>query len=99
MLASGSQDTTVKLWDIEAGECLNTLVGHTGPVWSVPMDANKRLISGSQDETIRIWDLSPGKCLKLLRPDRPYEGMDITGVTGITDSQKMTLESLGAVSF
>jgi WD40 repeat protein len=99
MLASGSQDTTVKLWDMATGECLKTLIGHTGPVWSVPIDAEEKLISGSQDETIRIWDLSTGKCLKLLRPDRPYEGMDITGVTGLTDSQKITLKSLGAMSF
>lgn len=98
-LASSSQDTTIKLWDMATGNCLKTLNGHTGPVWSIAIDAKKRLISGSQDETIRIWDLSTGKCLKLLRPDRPYEGMDITGVTGITESQKMTLESLGAVSF
>jgi WD40 repeat protein len=98
-LASSSQDTTIKLWDIATGDCLKTLNGHTGPVWSIAIDAKKKLISGSQDETIRIWDLSTGKCLKLLRSDRPYEGMDITGVTGITESQKMTLESLGAVSF
>ncbi|WP_293337583.1 hypothetical protein [Microcoleus sp. CAWBG58] len=29
--------------------------------------------------------------------DRPYEGMNITGVTGITQAQKATLEVLGAI--
>jgi hypothetical protein len=35
---------------------------------------------------------------KLLRADRPYEGMTITGVTGLTEAQKSTLIRLGAVS-
>jgi hypothetical protein len=35
--------------------------------------------------------------LKTLRSDRPYEGMNITGVTGITDAQKATLKALGAI--
>jgi hypothetical protein len=29
--------------------------------------------------------------------DRPYEGMNITGVTGITEAQKAMLKALGAV--
>nr|WP_256871899.1 hypothetical protein [Nostoc sp. TCL26-01] len=55
------------------------------------------LASGSNDETIKLWDVQTGECLKTLRSDRPYEGMNITGVTGITDAQKATLRSLGAV--
>jgi hypothetical protein len=31
-----------------------------------------------------------------LRPDRPYERMDITGLTGITDAQRTALLALGA---
>jgi hypothetical protein len=31
------------------------------------------------------------------RSDRPYEGMNITSITGITDAQKATLKELGAV--
>jgi hypothetical protein len=32
-----------------------------------------------------------------MRGDRPYEGMNITDVTGITDVQKSTLMALGAI--
>ena len=35
MLASPSQDKTIRLWDAETGECLHTLSGHTAYVWSV----------------------------------------------------------------
>ena len=34
-VASGSGDTTVKLWDVTSGECLQTLEGHSSDVYSV----------------------------------------------------------------
>ncbi len=55
------------------------------------------LLSGSEDETIRVWDLLTGKCLNILKGPRPYQGMNIAGVTGLTNAQKMTLQTLGAV--
>ncbi len=67
-------------------------------VWSVAFSPDGcTLASGSQDETIKLWDVQTGECLKTLRPDRPYERMNITGVTGLTEAQKATLRALGAV--
>lgn len=62
--ASGSQDNTVKIWDLESGECRATLTGHTDPVNSVAItpDGN-RILSGSSDNTIRVWEPKEGKCL------------------------------------
>jgi WD40 repeat protein len=55
------------------------------------------LVSGGDDSTIRIWDTHTGECIRILRPPRPYEGMNITGATGLTDAQRETLKALGAV--
>ncbi|NEQ27420.1 MAG: hypothetical protein F6K28_52135, partial [Microcoleus sp. SIO2G3] len=55
------------------------------------------LASGSKDETIKLWDVGTGECRKTLRSLRPYEEMNITGVTGLTPAQKATLLALGAV--
>ena len=38
-----------------------------------------------------------GSCLQTIAMDHPYTGMNITGMTGITEAQKMALKSLGAV--
>jgi WD40 repeat protein len=56
------------------------------------------LASGSADTTIMLWDVETGTYVKTLRIDRPYEGMKIAGVKGLTDGSISTLKSLGAVA-
>ncbi|MBD2460290.1 NACHT domain-containing protein [Oscillatoria sp. FACHB-1407] len=97
-LVSGSKDATAKLWDIHTGELLHTLKGHGDRLLSAYFHPSKPLIvTSSADETIKIWSADTGECLQTMRSDRPYEGMNITGVTGITEAQKSTLKALGAV--
>jgi WD40 repeat protein len=97
MLASGSSEI-VKLWDISTLQCLQTLDGHTDYVFTLEFSPDGgTVISSSWDETIKFWDVETSECLKTLKADRPYEGMNITGVTGLTDAQKSTLKALGAV--
>ena len=61
MLASGSNDQTVRLWDSHTGECLRLLQGHTGLISSVCFSPDGSVLaSGSNDETIRLWDVNTG---------------------------------------
>ena len=67
LLASGSYDRTVRLWDVDTGECLKILEKHTHRVWSVAFSPDGRVLaSGSSDRTIKLWDISTGQCLKSL---------------------------------
>ncbi|KYC40905.1 hypothetical protein WA1_25145 [Scytonema hofmannii PCC 7110] len=98
ILASGSHDQTVKLWDVNTGQCLKTLQGHTSWISSVAFSPQgDSLTSTSLDETIKLWNIKTGECLKTMRSDRPYEGMNITGTTGLTEVTIATLKALGAV--
>ncbi len=98
VLASGSDDTTVKLWDLETGEVVKTLQGHDKAIRSIAFSADGEvLVSGGEDETLKVWQLETGECVKTMRVDRPYEGMNIKNVSGLTVSQKNTLKALGAV--
>jgi WD40 repeat protein len=96
ILAGGSDDSTVMLWEVSTGQCLKTLRGHTDKVWSVAFSSDgQTLVSGSQDETVKIWNVKTGECLKTLVAARPYEGMNITGVTGLTEATNSYVENSG----
>jgi len=98
MLATSSQDHTIKLWDISTGECFKTLFGHSAWIWSVAFCSdNLTLVSGSEDETIRLWNVKTGECFKILKAEKPYERLNLTGVSGITEATRATLKALGAV--
>ena len=62
ILATGSYDTTIKIWDTETGEDIRTLKGHTSTVRCLQFDDTK-LISGSMDTSIKIWNWRTGECL------------------------------------
>ena len=97
MLASGSGDKTVKLWNLSTGKCLYTLQEHSDTIWSVAFNPDgKTFASSSDDGTIRIWDIKTGKCLKILSTPRPWEGTNLTGVTGLSEAQRANLIALGA---
>jgi hypothetical protein len=56
LLASGSDDTTVRLWQVESGAFLRTLEGHAGWVTSVSFSPSGGLLaSGANDKTVRMW--------------------------------------------
>jgi WD40 repeat protein len=98
LLASGGRDGTVRLWQARTGQLLATLQGHTNAVWGVALSSDGRLLaSGGLDGTVRLWDTSSGACVRILRSDRHYERLDITGLTGVTDAQRAALRALGAV--
>lgn len=67
MLATGSMDNTSRLWDVETGECLHTLLGHTAEIVSLDFDTQgNRIITGSFDNSVKVWDVRTGRCIHTL---------------------------------
>jgi WD40 repeat protein len=82
------------------GQCIVNLIEHDDSVTSVAFSPDGYIVaSASFDGTLKLWSSQTGNCLLTLQPDRPYERMNITGVTGLTEAQKATLKALGAVDY
>jgi WD40 repeat protein len=96
-LVSSSDDRTIRLWDIQTGTCLRVFSEHTNSVVEAVFAAEQTLCSGSLDGTLRFWNLAMGECVQTLSSPRPYEGMDIREIQGLTSAEQATLKALGAI--
>ncbi len=67
LLASASNDRTVRLWDAATGQLLHTLAGHSGRVNQLAFSADGRwLVSAADDQTLRRWQVADGSLLETL---------------------------------
>lgn len=58
LLAAGSLDTIVRIWDAHTGQLLDKLKGHKDSVYSVAFSPDGHfLVSGSLDKTLKMWDV------------------------------------------
>ncbi len=97
-LISAGSDGMLRWWHPQNGECLLTRQGHEGPIQSLRASPDGRFLASCGDDgAIQIWQMENGDHVTTLRRDRPYERLDITGVKGLTDAQRLTLKMMGAV--
>jgi WD40 repeat protein len=97
LLASGSQDQTVRLWDVETGKCSRVL--HSGSeISSVAFSPDGEIVAGgNNDGSICLWKVATGEQLAVLRSEQLYEGMNISGIRGLSKTQREALLALGAI--
>jgi WD40 repeat protein/serine/threonine protein kinase len=56
-LATGGEESTVKIWDVQSGAELRTLRGHKGDIYAVAISPDGRWVaSGGEDSTVKVWD-------------------------------------------
>ena len=67
-LATGSSDSTVRLWDPATGQHQRTIKGHKEAVSCVAFSPDGRfLATGSSDSTVRLWDPATGQHLRTIK--------------------------------
>ncbi|MBD2357420.1 NACHT domain-containing protein [Tolypothrix sp. FACHB-123] len=96
-IASTCTDKTVRIWNVDTGVCEQIIQGKNHGM-SVHWHPVKDLLAiAFLEQPIQICDVQTGKTLQTLSRHLPYEGMNITGVTGISEGQKANLKALGAI--
>lgn len=67
LLASGSQDGSIHVWDLSLLSCSGSLNGHSKTIDCCAFNADHtRLVSGSDDRTARVWDIHDMSCLSVV---------------------------------
>lgn len=92
VLAAGSHDFTIHLWDVAVGKALRTLAGHTDGVFNVAFAPDGTLLaSASQDGTVGIWQWQTGELLQ-------QWPMPPSGLTAVSFSPDGSLLVVGALT-
>lgn len=91
VLASSSEDYTVKLWDVKTYKEIKTFTGHTWTINSVELSRDlKYLLTASNDGTSRIWDIETGENIILI----PSKGEAAMCISINEDNQFVATASL-----
>jgi len=67
LVASGSRDEMLKIWDLDSSKCLHSIHAHSCPIWAVNIcvrkDGSVVVVSGAADGSLRSWNGKTGKRL------------------------------------
>jgi WD40 repeat protein len=69
-LATGGEENTIKIWDVQTGRELQPLRGHSGDVYALvfsPDDEGRWIASGGEDSAVKVWDSRTGKVVRTFR--------------------------------
>lgn len=98
-LATVEENGVVMVWKVQYAnrmELVNSFK-HDCKAMSVAFNLEGTLLwSGGEDGKVKIWDLENNKLLTTLSVPAPYDGLNIKGVTGLTEAQRVNLRNLGA---
>jgi WD40 repeat protein len=94
-VVSASFDQTLRVWDVESGETIRTLEGHTNEVYAVAVLDEKRVVSASFDQTLRVWDVESCETVAVFALDGPVYSVAVTA-----DGRRVVAgDRLGGVHF
>ncbi|KAF9497841.1 WD40 repeat-like protein [Pleurotus eryngii] len=67
IVVSAGCDQVIKVWEVEHGNCIHTLTGHTATIRSLKLlHRSPTAVTGARDRTVRVWDIQKGRMLRVL---------------------------------
>lgn len=87
---SGSEDATIRLWDLRMKQSIGSFVGHDGPVRALYW-RDQTIYSGSEDASIGIWDIRSRSQIELLPTKDPVNSILIYKSCLLSAGRSLTL--------
>lgn len=94
-IVSSDYQKTKHVWNVKSGVSVASYHGTRGNAFDISPDGNTLISCGN--DGITLWDVHTLTPQHILRLERPYEHLDITNVRGLTDAQRTSLLTLGAI--
>ncbi len=64
---SSSNDDTIKRWNLNSVQCLQTYEGHTSFIYSIAIISPDRFASVSEDRSLRVWSINGSESIQTIR--------------------------------
>ena len=90
-VVSASDDTNLRVWNVQTGACERLLEGHCAAVTAVCALANGRVVSASHDGKLLLWDTTTGACLRVLAESIAH----VYSICASSDNQVVTASTDG----
>jgi len=98
-LVSVGGDRSIRKWDLESYRCTLLRFGHNDQIRGIVyIESEGKYVTVSEDGSIGVWSKTLSDNPIYYRRKRPYEGLRISGIRGLSSGQMQTLISLGACS-
>ena len=86
LMAAGSEDQIIRVWDMDTMKIVSRLSGHEQDIYSIEFfNDGKMLASGSGDRTVRLWDIKEQACISVLYAGSADSSKD-SGITSLAIS-------------
>jgi WD40 repeat protein len=96
-IASAASDSTVRIWSVQTGTCEQVIQGDNHGMALDWHPTKNWLAIAFLEQPIQLLDIQTRATLHHFQSHLPYEGMNITGIKGISEGQKVSLKALGAI--
>lgn len=97
-ICTGSFDSTLRVWVVETGECIQTFTVDVGAILAVAWSLEGEICSGGEDEIVRVWRVGNEECVQKMNTDQLVEYSNVINCVAWSKNSDMICSGARAPS-